>query len=94
MDVIEITTQGVSMKLVLSLMLAGSALFAAVDINHAKIEELTTLKGIGEAKAKAIVAYRKKHCFARAEDLTQVKGIGEATVKKNRKEIVVGKCKK
>jgi competence protein ComEA len=82
------------MKLFLSLILAVGALFAAVDINNAKAEELTTLKGIGEAKAKAIIAYRKKHCFAKAEDLMQVKGIGEATVKKNKKEIKVGKCKK
>ena len=82
------------MKLFLSLILAAGALFAAVDINNAKVEELTTLKGIGEAKAKAIIAYRKKHCFSKAEDLMQVKGIGEATVKKNKKEIKVGKCKK
>jgi competence protein ComEA len=82
------------MKLILSLMLAVGALFAAVDINNAPVKELTTLKGIGEAKAKAIVEYRKQHCFSKAEDLTQVKGIGEATVKKNLKEIKVGKCKK
>jgi len=82
------------MKLVLSLMLAAGALFAAVDINNAKVEELTALKGIGEAKARAIVEYRKKQCFKKAEDLTQVKGIGEATVKKNLKEIKIGKCGK
>jgi competence protein ComEA len=82
------------MKLFLSLLFAAGALFAAVDINNANVEELTTLKGIGEAKAKAIVEYRKKKCFAKAEDLTEVKGIGEATVKKNLKEIKVGKCRK
>jgi len=81
------------MKKVLLLgLLALGALYAKVDINNAKVEELTTLKGIGEAKAKAIVEYRKKHCFTKAMDLTQVKGIGEKTVEKNKKEIVVGKC--
>jgi len=82
------------MKILLSLMIAAGALFAAVDINNAGVRELTTLNGIGEAKAKAIVAYRKKHCFKKAEDLTAVKGIGKATVKKNLKEIKVGTCKK
>jgi competence protein ComEA len=82
------------MKLILSLLLAVGALFAAVDINNAPVKELTSLKGIGEAKAKAIVAYRKKQCFKKASDLTQVKGIGEATVKKNLREITVGKCRK
>ncbi|WP_457608457.1 ComEA family DNA-binding protein [Nitratifractor sp.] len=80
-------------KIVLGVLLALGSLFAAVDINNASVQELTTLKGIGEAKAKAIIAYRKKHCFKKAEDLMQVKGIGEATVKKNLKEIKVGKCK-
>ena len=67
-------------------------LSAAVDINNASVEQLTALNGIGEAKAKAIVEYRKQHCFKKAEELTAVKGIGEATVEKNKKEITIGKC--
>ncbi|WP_169308545.1 helix-hairpin-helix domain-containing protein [Nitratifractor salsuginis] len=53
---------------------------------------MTTLKGIGAAKAKAIVEYRKNQCFKKAEDLTAVKGIGKAIVAKNKDEIIVGKC--
>ncbi len=79
-------------KIVISALCTVGLLFAAVDINNAPVEELTTLKGIGEVKAKAIVEYRKNHCFKKAEDLTQVKGIGIATVEKNKKEITVGKC--
>jgi len=82
------------MKLIFSFLLAVGALWAAVDINNAPIKELTTLKGIGEAKAKEIIKYRKRQCFSKAEDLMKVKGIGEATVKKNRKLITVGKCRK
>ena len=35
------------------------ALFAAVNINTATVKELSTLKGIGEKKAEAIVSYRE-----------------------------------
>ncbi|WP_456457244.1 ComEA family DNA-binding protein [Nitratifractor sp.] len=66
---------------------------ASVDINNASVKELSSLKGIGETKAKAIIKYRKTHCFTKAEDLMQVKGIGVATFKKNRDEITVGKCR-
>ena len=34
---------------------------APVDINHATVTELTTLKGLGPKKAAMIVAYRKAH---------------------------------
>ena len=67
-------------------------LCASVDINNASVKELSSLKGIGETKAKAIVEYRKTHCFTKAADLMQVKGIGKATLKKNKDEITVGKC--
>ena len=70
------------------------SLFASVDINNASIDELMTLKGVGKAKAEAIVVYRKNHCFKNIDDLTSVKGIGSKIVEKNRKEITVGECKK
>lgn len=80
-------------KLFLSLLLAGFA-FASVDINSASVKELTSLKGIGKKKAEAIVAYRKKHCFKNVNELTKVKGIGEKILKKIKKEITAGKCKR
>jgi len=79
-------------KVLMGALCVVGLLSAAVDINNAPVDKLMTLQGIGEAKAKAIVEYRKEHCFKKAEDLTAVKGIGKATVEKNKKEIVVGKC--
>jgi competence protein ComEA len=49
----------------------------AVNINTASAEELTTVPGIGEAKARAIVEYRSSQKFTSTEDLMNVKGIGE-----------------
>ena len=67
-----------------------------VDINSADAETLSAeLDGVGLAKAKAIVEYRKKYGpFKNAEDLSLVKGIGERTVEINRENIRVGAPKK
>lgn len=47
-----------------------------VNINTAGIDELDTLPGIGEAKARDIIAYREKHGrFNRIEDIMKVPGI-------------------
>jgi competence protein ComEA len=52
-------------------------LFLPVDLNHATIEELDTLPGIGPITAGAIVEYREAHGpFTSPEDLLQVRGIG------------------
>ena len=49
-----------------------------VNINTATLEELMTLPGIGEAKGRAILAYREEHgAFVYPEELRNVKGIGE-----------------
>ena len=62
-----------------------------VNVNTADAETLSAeLKGIGLAKAKAIVEYRKKYGpFKSADDLALVKGIGERTVELNRENIKV-----
>jgi competence protein ComEA len=59
---------------------AGAAL-AAVNINTATEEELQTLKGIGPAKARAIIEYRRQHGpFQNIDELDNVKGIGKSTI--------------
>lgn len=74
-------------------MLPLLAFAGPVDINTADAETISAeLKGIGLAKAKAIVEYRKKHGpFRSPEDLSLVKGIGERTVAINRANIRIAK---
>ena len=56
--------------------------FAAVDINSADETGLDAIKGVGPAKAKAIVEERKKNGpFKSLDDVAaRVKGIGDKTV--------------
>ena len=59
-----------------------------VDINEANIETLALLKGVGEKRAKAIVAYRELHGkFNSVEDLLNVKGIGQRMLELNKERI-------
>jgi|TARA_R110001583_G_scaffold94294_1_gene237738 competence protein ComEA len=65
--------------------LAGEPSQSLININNASVEQLSELKGIGKAKAEAIVAYREAHGkFSSFEELTAVKGIGAATIEKNK----------
>jgi competence protein ComEA len=67
-----------------------------VDINTADADTIAAeLKGVGPAKAKAIVEYREKHGpFKSADDLSLVKGIGDRTVELNLANIRVTTAKK
>lgn len=79
--------------LVLALTLGPALTLAGepVNINTADAAALEQLKGIGPAKAKAIVDYRKQHGpFASAADLAKVPGIGEKTVAQLGNQITVG----
>ncbi len=75
------------------LALAGSSLaeeapprlVGGVNINTATPEELELLPGIGEARAKAVIAMRKQRGgFKSVDELTAVKGIGEAALERLR----------
>ena len=71
----------------------SSASFAeVVNINKADASALALLKGIGEKKARAIVAYRKKNGkFKTINELANVKGIGDKTVAKNKRNMSTSK---
>lgn len=58
-------------------------MLAKININNASNEQLTTIKGLGNKKAQAIVDYRQKNGdFANLEDLLNVNGIGKSTLAK------------
>jgi competence protein ComEA len=62
-----------------------------IDLNHATVEQLETLPGIGPAKADAIVQHREAHGpFAVPGDLRAVPGIGEATFQRLADLVTVG----
>lgn len=64
---------------------------ATVNINTAGAEELaSTLKGVGQSRAEAIVRYREAYGpFAAVDELLEVKGIGQSTLDINRRLIVL-----
>lgn len=50
-----------------------------ISINTATLEQLQSLPGIGESKAKAILAYKEEHKeFKNIDELKNISGIGEA----------------
>lgn len=61
-----------------------------VNINTASVQELCTIRMIGETKAKAIVNYREKYgAFKDKKDIVKVYGIGEKTYEKIKDSICV-----
>ncbi|MFW9077799.1 ComEA family DNA-binding protein [Pseudomonas sp. P2757] len=64
---------------------------AKVDLNNADAITLQkSLAGVGEAKAKAIVAYRESNGpFASIDELLEVKGIGKAILDRNRDNLEI-----
>jgi len=61
-----------------------------VNINTADEAALTSVKGIGKSRAKAILAYREKNgAFKSVDDLTKVKGIKEKSLAKFKDHITV-----
>ena len=57
----------------------GTQAAGKISLNTATAQELTTLTGVGEKTAQAIIAYRDAHGgFTSIDELQQVKGIGPA----------------
>ncbi|MFP8878661.1 MAG: helix-hairpin-helix domain-containing protein [Myxococcota bacterium] len=63
----------------------SAGLTGTVNVNTATADELQLLPGIGESRAKAVIAMRKQRGgFKSVTELTDVKGIGEAALVKLR----------
>lgn len=61
-----------------------------ININTATQEELTSLSGIGESKAKSIIKYREENGnFKSIEDIMKVSGISENLFAKIKENITV-----
>ena len=66
-------------------LLLAQAKSAPIDINRAKADELMTLKGIGDARATAIIKGRP---YARKDELVQKKIIPESVYNDIKDQIV------
>lgn len=89
--------KGKNMKKLIGSMLVLASLialpsFAALNINTATQSELEAVKGLGPAKAKAIIEYRAttKGGFKSLDELDNVKGFGKSSIDKLRGELSVG----
>ena len=61
-----------------------------VSLNNATLEELMTLSGIGESKAKAIIKYREEeNVFKSIEDIMNISGIGTSLFEKIKDNITI-----
>jgi len=78
--------------LLIALLVSGPGLANTIDINTADAQTLATgLAGVGDSKARAIVAYRDQNGpFKSPDDLKQVKGIGDRILELNRGNISAG----
>ena len=57
------------------------------DINAATLKQWVAIKGIGQKRAAAIVAYRKQHGkFASVSDLEKIRGISAASIERLEKK--------
>ncbi|MES1195734.1 MAG: helix-hairpin-helix domain-containing protein [Steroidobacter sp.] len=76
----------------LALMISVPAFAGMVDINKADAATIAQqLKGIGPAKAKAIVEYRTAHgSFKSVDELRKVHGIGDKLLAKIRNDVSLG----
>lgn len=77
--------------LALSLSPLCASASAPVDINSADAAMLEQVRGIGPAKASAIVAYREENgSFQSVDDLVKVPGIGERSLEQLREQVTIG----
>ena len=68
----------------------GASLAGVLNVNTASVEELTLLPGVGDSRARAIVALREERGgFKHVDELLDVKGIGDKALGKLRPFLAV-----
>lgn len=78
----------------LALFYVGSAFPREVDINSATLAELESVRGIGPAKARAIIDYRTQNGpFKNIHELERVRGFDNKTVRNLTSDIKVSSLK-
>src|SRR5262245_41507172 len=60
-----------------------------VNLNTAPPEALQLLPGIGPAKVRNVIAYRRAHPFRTVDELVRIKGIGRKMVRRLRLHLAV-----
>ena len=60
-----------------------------ISLNKGSLDELMTIPGIGEQKAKQIIEYRNSNEFTSIEDIKNVSGIGESLFEKIKDYITI-----
>ena len=61
-----------------------------VSLNQSTLSQLVTLKGVGQTKAHAIMAYRQQFGdFKSINELTEVSGIGEKIINENKARLTL-----
>ena len=67
-----------------------ATLEGVVNLNTASPEELRLIPGVGPARVRNILAYRRAHPFRTVDELARIKGIGRKTVRHWRQHLAVG----
>ena len=68
----------------------NATLEGVVNLNTASAEELRLIPGVGPARIRNILAYRRAHPFRTVDELARIKGIGRKTVRRWRQHLAVG----
>jgi len=61
-----------------------------VNLNTATPDELRLVPGVGPARVRNILAYRRAHPFRTVDELARIKGIGRKTIRRWRLHLAVG----
>src|ERR1017187_10786856 len=60
-----------------------------VNLNTATPDELRLIPGVGPARVRNILAYRRAHPFRTVDELARIKGIGRKTIRRWRVHLAV-----